>query len=424
MAIAHDAESNVAAGTGTLSWTHTPTGTPRGVWVGIIQTQGLGDEVTGVTYGGVAMTRVPTDGFLSHNPTGTADDGCVYQYWLGASIPTGAQTVEVSVDGTGSSKRAAAATMTASADVEIEDSNQDDQTATGLPSIAMTTGASVETMCYGACIFGQPGVGDLGPGAGMTDILEHDFGSHIGSWTRLTATDAGGGFTFAWALTGGGVNDDYGILATAFKEGAGGGATHFGAADVPLVLGMDAAGFAVKGAASVTPLVLGVDAAGFAVKTAASVTPLVLGIDAAGFAVKTAASITPLVVGIDAAGFAIKRTAAELPIVFGIDSAGDIVGITKFGAAELALVLGIDAAGFALKRGAAVVPLVLGVDGVARVGAFGSAVVPIVLTIDSAGNILGASTVGHFDPPSPAGGFDPGSPGSGAFDFPSPAQGI
>ena len=37
MAIAFDAESNVAAGTGTLSWTHTPVGAPAGVIVLIVQ---------------------------------------------------------------------------------------------------------------------------------------------------------------------------------------------------------------------------------------------------------------------------------------------------------------------------------------------------------------------------------------------------
>lgn len=37
-------------------WTHTPVGTPRGIIVQVVQNAGT-DEVTGVTYGSVAMTE-------------------------------------------------------------------------------------------------------------------------------------------------------------------------------------------------------------------------------------------------------------------------------------------------------------------------------------------------------------------------------
>ena len=112
MAIAHDASNAGATGTGTLSWTHTPSGTPRGVWVGIGQNQASGDQVTSVTYGGVAMTRV---GIVLGAFTETMT---TYAYFLGESIPTGAQTVEVLVGGA-ANKRAVSSTFTAAADTEV-----------------------------------------------------------------------------------------------------------------------------------------------------------------------------------------------------------------------------------------------------------------------------------------------------------------
>jgi hypothetical protein len=221
VAIAHDAVSNVAAGTGNLSWTHTPTGTPRGVVVLIGQSLGITDEVTGVTYGGVAMTEIALSPLIHDATSGATDDGVLYGYWLGASVPTGAQTVAVTVNGTGSSKRAVAATVTASSDVAVEDTSTfNEVNTTTTPTVTLTTGSGVVTQCYGVLIFGQPGVGDVQPGTGVTTILEHDAGAHVICFGRSTSTDAGSDFTMAWALEGAGTTDDAAILAIAFKESA------------------------------------------------------------------------------------------------------------------------------------------------------------------------------------------------------------
>ena len=117
MAIAYDAHSNSSQGTSTLSWTHTPSGTPKGVWVYVLQyNDGETDQVTGVTYGGVSMTETADSPLLINR---TEDYG-VYSYFLGSSVPTGAQTVVVSVNGTGSTKVGGCITVTAAANTEIQ----------------------------------------------------------------------------------------------------------------------------------------------------------------------------------------------------------------------------------------------------------------------------------------------------------------
>lgn len=93
MAVAYDAFSNNGgtSGAGTFSWTHTPAGTPRGVVLLITNIVDDVNNVTGVTYGGVAMTQV--SGGVAFDTAGEA--GMCAAWFLGSSIPTGAQTVQV-----------------------------------------------------------------------------------------------------------------------------------------------------------------------------------------------------------------------------------------------------------------------------------------------------------------------------------------
>lgn len=69
-----------------LTITHIPVGTPRGVAVAI-SVNDAADRITGVTYGGVAMTRVQQNG------SGSAGNAI---YFLGSGVPTGSQSVVVS----------------------------------------------------------------------------------------------------------------------------------------------------------------------------------------------------------------------------------------------------------------------------------------------------------------------------------------
>lgn len=93
MALAHDtiaqSPAELASAT-TQTITYTPLATCFGIIVLITQV-GTADEVSGVTYGGVAMTRI---GFS------TGNGGAAYFYHLGSGIPAGAQSCIVTSTGT------------------------------------------------------------------------------------------------------------------------------------------------------------------------------------------------------------------------------------------------------------------------------------------------------------------------------------
>jgi hypothetical protein len=214
MAVAYDAFSQSATATGELSWTHTPVGTPRGVEVYISQNVGLTDEVTGVTYGGVTMTR---DTNPAANPVtrNSSEDGAVYKYFLGSSIPTGAQTVVVSVDATGSSKRAFAITVTAAADTEVVDCNS----ATGSTANPSTTLVLGGRTCFCSLGFwtGRNNNADSTPLTNWTTRSEVDLGATViacYTYDVIGSTDVTAGWTMNLA-------DNYAMIASAVSEAAG-----------------------------------------------------------------------------------------------------------------------------------------------------------------------------------------------------------
>lgn len=99
--VEHDATSHATAGTGNLEWTHTPVAKMiRGVLVHIAQNgrSSSTQQVSGVTYGGVAMT-------LIKERTEGGTRGVVSSWFLGDGIPQGAQTVKATV--TGAAKKTA-----------------------------------------------------------------------------------------------------------------------------------------------------------------------------------------------------------------------------------------------------------------------------------------------------------------------------
>jgi hypothetical protein len=116
MAVAFDAGSNSGAVTSTTdpSWTHTPVGTPAGVVVFVNQANATNVTIDGVTYGGSALSLVA--GSRATDTTG--EPGYVEAWFLGSSVPTGAQTVTVSTTNAGI-KTCTAVTVTASGDTEV-----------------------------------------------------------------------------------------------------------------------------------------------------------------------------------------------------------------------------------------------------------------------------------------------------------------
>lgn len=195
MTVAYDAVSNATEGTGNLSWTHTPVGTPAGVIVFVTQIAG-GDEVTGVTYGGVAMTEVTG----SPNLKATGEPGAVYGYFLGSSIPTGAQTVTVTVDATGTNKAAVAITITAAANTTVQDTDVSiNSDAATNPSATLALGGNT-CFCAEGFFSGINAVGNVTPFADWTSRYEFDFTSQIGgvyTYDTIAAVDV----TMGWTQT-------------------------------------------------------------------------------------------------------------------------------------------------------------------------------------------------------------------------------
>lgn len=210
MAIAHDAVSTSTSSTAALSFTHTPTGTPRGVVVLVGQGDSGVDLVTGVTYGGVAMTRAGAPALLTSGEVGAA-----FIYFLGSGIPTGAQTVAVSIGAGVFTRQAVCCTMTAAADTAV------DQYATVVnanatnPSVSLATTAATTTSIYGLDWSGDSAAA-TSPAADLTEIVETTVGGATLSFVRKTALGSGGTIAVAWTYS----NDEAAAAAVAVKESA------------------------------------------------------------------------------------------------------------------------------------------------------------------------------------------------------------
>lgn len=213
MAIAYDAFSSATAGTGDLTWTHTPVGTPKGIWVGISQTTSTTDQVSGVTYGGVAMTETSSSP-MTHS---TGEVIVNYSYFLGSGIPGGAQTVTVTVTGA-STKQAGAISLTASNDTQVQAVNTSINTDTG-DSPSATISLSGNT-CFVCEVFGTgiANTANFSPKTGWTSRLEHDFGSQCAGWYTYDTVGSSDVTSVGYDQTD--APDDACVYAIAIKESA------------------------------------------------------------------------------------------------------------------------------------------------------------------------------------------------------------
>lgn len=207
MAVAYDAFS-AASGTTTFSWTHTPVGTPRGVTVFIVQDISGVDQITGVTYGGVAMTEIALSPLLK---TG-GEPAVTYGYHLGSAIPTGAQTVAVTVSGGTDAKRAVCVSVTAAGDTEVQDTTTIQSNALTDPSGTLSLGA-VSCFCWEAFYSGLGSAGGITPLTGWTSRDEHDFGVDMAgfyTYDTVGTADVTIGYTAS--------SDDCNLIGVAIKE--------------------------------------------------------------------------------------------------------------------------------------------------------------------------------------------------------------
>lgn len=216
MAIAFDAyASNTTNGTGNFSWTHTPVGTPKGAIVYVLCNGSGADEITSVTYGGTAMTQITSSPVL--NTTGEL--GSAHGFFLGSSVPTGAQTVSVTTSGTATTKIGGSVTVTASNDTSVVTQGTVSSNSQANPSTTLSLGG---VSCF--CMFGAwSGIGNLSqtPFANWTERTAFDFGNQNGfihTYNTIGTADVSAGYTAG--------ADDVALHAVAIRESAGGSTTY------------------------------------------------------------------------------------------------------------------------------------------------------------------------------------------------------
>lgn len=208
MAIAFDAVvESVRTGTeDPYTWTHTPVGTPRAIIVAAVHGASSTDHVSAVTYGGVSMTRI-----VRATDTQT-EPGAAELWFLGASIPTGNQTVSADLaSATTDDIQFVSWSYTAGADCEVIDSDSISEN-TASPTVLMSAGgrekASVCAMYGGGA---APG-GTLATGntLGPTE----DLGAFMAQTCYETTPD-NADHTIGWSNL---ASDDLAFVALAFAE--------------------------------------------------------------------------------------------------------------------------------------------------------------------------------------------------------------
>ena len=186
MTIAFDAATAIANGTGDLSGTHTPVGTPRGVFVTLtFAGAAMQDfDAVEVLYGGVPMwhcTRAAVNG---------GEDAAAEIYFLGSGIPTGAQTVTVTDGGLWAHTRYVDCVTVTAAD----DLNWIEAATTSVGGDPATTGTDITPSSgtpagnfYSVAAFGTGyGVPPTIVTSGFTDVRSTDHGSYC---TRVVRDD-------------------------------------------------------------------------------------------------------------------------------------------------------------------------------------------------------------------------------------------
>lgn len=164
--IRHDADSETTGTANPTTHTHTPNDTPAGVVVTIVHSQSALDIVTGVTYGGVAMTRIAT----AQTPN---DDGQSYLYFLGSGIPTGAQTVSVARSEATTLIHVVCSTISGDGDTEVIDFDTEVGNAAAPDPQDNLAYAGRSALTYGATYHGSTTAQPLTEFAGMVRIHDH-----------------------------------------------------------------------------------------------------------------------------------------------------------------------------------------------------------------------------------------------------------
>jgi hypothetical protein len=215
VAVAHDTETrfpatdgpsgvnSVDTTTGDRTFTHSGAAGAKGACVMLFCT-GTTTTVTGVLYGGVAMT-------LATAKVDTTEAGRVEAWTLtGASFPSGSQTVTLQ-GCTATAKWVCCSSVTADVGVIVEDQQGKDTTTSANPQVTMAT--TRLTMAY-AGIHSGTAAPATSAFTGVTYQKRNDYGALSANAVRRTSPTAAGSYTIGCTLG----SDDHCVCAVAFAE--------------------------------------------------------------------------------------------------------------------------------------------------------------------------------------------------------------
>lgn len=223
--------ASITSTTGLTSWTfsHTPSGTPKGIVVMVVHPQSTTDYISGITYGGQALTRLQT-------AVDTATERGRSDIWfLGTGVPSGTQDVVASFSSNFDLLKFQAVTLVTDdgSDTEVLDSDllQEDQAD---PSVTLTYSGRVG-IAFAALYGGGIAPTSFTPNANCTAMDEEDFGSTYAKFIRQTTPG-----TSDFAIGGTAALDDVAYVAAAFAKVAASNAT--GSASLAVTATVDSAG--------------------------------------------------------------------------------------------------------------------------------------------------------------------------------------
>jgi hypothetical protein len=213
-AIAFDAATNGGnSTTGTLSWTHTTTGSNRLLVVGFKGDSTLSlDDISGVTYNGVAMTAIYTG-------QTAGSDRFYYLYYL-LNPASGANTVQITAFNAHYLFGASASYTGVQQSGQPDAMNSNSGTATGSLTTSVTTVADNSWVVMFGVVSNDDGT--LAAGTGATERVATDFNAGALFDSNASKTPAGS-YSMTWTTPGSSYNK--GSLLVSFSPAGGGGAT-------------------------------------------------------------------------------------------------------------------------------------------------------------------------------------------------------
>lgn len=193
-----------------VSWTHTVTAAPKGVIVFTSNYTSSTDYVSGVTYGGTALTKIAEAYDSAGEPTR------VQAWFLGSGVYTTSTTVQVDFTSeTDEDYDLLCVTVTANGDVSVEDYETLSESQAN-PQVTLET--SDKTCLTIGCLASGMGVYEnFTPLSGMTLITYVDSGAELRRWDMQT-TASTADFTYGFTVS----NDDTALVALALTATVGG----------------------------------------------------------------------------------------------------------------------------------------------------------------------------------------------------------